>query len=50
MPIEFRLNVDNKDYMRTVSTRAIAMSKLFSNIKIKIPKYNFCIQKDQQHL
>ena len=32
MPIEFRLNVDNKDYMRTVSTRAVAMSKLLSQI------------------
>ena len=32
MPIEFRLNVDNKDYMRTVSTRAIAMSKLLGQV------------------
>ena len=31
-PIEFRLNADNKDYMRTVSTRAVAMSKLLSQI------------------
>lgn len=28
MPLELRLNVDNYDYVRTVSTRAVAMSSL----------------------
>jgi len=32
MPLEAQLNIDNIDYFRTVSSRAVAMSKLFRDI------------------
>ena len=32
MPIEFRLNADNKDYMRTISLKAAAKSKLLKQV------------------
>ncbi len=49
MPLEAQLNIDNEDYFRTVSPKAVAMSSLFRNI-INEDLGGLCSEKERNLL